>query len=161
MRRLDLGLLAPALLGFWACYFTLVALTNATDLLRALGVLPPSFPWVAGNLAFIAQSIGRVGVPAGLSPWLLAGVMAWEGLAAALFGAAARRDPGDDALGPPFVVSLGLWAVFILLDELLIIFETGVEATHLRLFLTELATLLVIRQLRPAGPAPQRSRRPR
>jgi len=43
------------------------------------------------------------------------------------------------------MVSLGLWAAFILLDEVLLIFETGVEATHLRLLIAELLTLVLLR----------------
>jgi hypothetical protein len=52
-------------------------------------------------------------------------------------------------LGPAFVVSLSLWASFILLDEALLIFETGVEATHFRLLIAELLTLVLVRIGRP------------
>ena len=38
--------------------------------------------------------------------------------------------------------------MFFLLDEILLIFETGAEATHLRLFIAELVSLCV---LRPGG----------
>ena len=40
---------------------------------------------------------------------------------------------------------LGLWAMFILLDEVLLIFETGAEATHLRLLIAQLLTLVLVR----------------
>ena len=58
-------------------------------------------------------------------------------------------------------MSLGLWATFILLDEVLLIFETGAEATHLRLLIAQLLTLVVVR---PGGSlserrGPERSRR--
>jgi hypothetical protein len=46
------------------------------------------------------------------------------------------------------VVSLSLWGTFILLDELLLIFETGVEATHFRIMIAQLLTLIL---LRPGG----------
>ena len=49
---------------------------------------------------------------------------------------------------PAFVVSISLWATFILLDEVLLIFETGAEATHLRLLIAELLSLCL---LRPGG----------
>jgi hypothetical protein len=142
------GRLASGLLGFWALYFTVVALSNLADLLRAVSILPPGWPWVSGNLAFIVSSTARLGGPTWMGPGLLAGVVAWQALAAVLFWRATRRNADDEALGPPFAVSLALWAVFILLDELLLIFETGVEATHLRLLIAELATLLVIRVVR-------------
>ena len=38
--RLDLRLLAPILLGFWCLYFAIVTLSNVTDLLRSLRLLP-------------------------------------------------------------------------------------------------------------------------
>ena len=156
--RLDLGLLAPVLLGFWGLYFAIVTLSNLTNLLRALHVLPADWAWISGNLAFIATSTAKIGVPAGLSPVLLAGVIVWQSLASLLFWRALRR--GDRAsMGPAFVVSLSLWATFILLDEILLIFETGAEATHLRLFIAELVSLCVLQAggIRPdpkEGPPP-------
>jgi hypothetical protein len=140
----SLRLLGPGLLGFWALYFGIVALSNLADLLGGLHLLPAGWRWVSGNLAFIAASTGKFGVPAWLNPVLLTGVVAWEILAAVLFWRAAR-EPGGRWLGPAFGAGLGLWATFILLDEVLLIFETGVEATHLRLLIAQLLTLLVVR----------------
>ena len=149
--RLDLRLVGPGLLGFWALYFATVALSNLTDLLRTLHALPAGWSWVSGNLAFITMATGKFGVPGWANPVLLAGVIAWELVAAVLFWRAARN-PGGQCLGPAFVVSLGLWTTFILLDEVLLIFETGAEATHLRLLIAQLLTLLVVR---PGGmPSP-------
>lgn len=71
-------------------------------------------------------------------------MIGWEAIAAVLFWRAARQ-PGGRWLGPAFMVSLGLWAAFILLDEVLLIFETGVEATHLGLLIAELLTLVLLR----------------
>jgi hypothetical protein len=154
--RLDLRLLGPGLLGFWCLYFAIVTLSNLTDLLRSVHLLPADWPWVSGNLAFIATSTAKIGLPAGLSSLLLAGVIVWQSLASVLFWRALRR--GDGApLGPAFVVSLSLWATFILLDEILLIFETGAEATHLRLFIAELVSLCV---LRPGGIRPDATEAP-
>jgi len=153
-RRLGLHLVVPGLLGFWALYFAVVTLSNLTDLLRALHVLPAGWRWVSGNLAFIAASTGKFGIPAWASAVLLAGVIGWETVAAVLFWRAAR-EPGGRWPGPAFVVSLSLWGTFIVLDEILLIFETGAEATHLRLAIATLLTLVV---LRLAGPLPQTTR---
>jgi len=143
-ERLDLPRLRIGLLAFWALYFAIVALSNLTDLLRGVGVLAADWHWISGNLAFMASATGKFGVPAWANPLLLAGVIAWQGLAAVLFWRAAR-DGGNDSLGPPFMVGIALWAVFVLLDELLLIFETGAEATHLRLLIAQLVTLVFIR----------------
>jgi hypothetical protein len=142
-RWLDLRRLGIGLLGFWALYFGIVALSNLTDLLRSARLLPADWHWVSGNLAFMASATGKFGVPAWVNPVLLAGVIAWQGLAAVLFWRAARS--GGARLGPPFVTGVSLWAVFILLDELLLIFETGAEATHLRLLIAQLLTLVLLR----------------
>jgi hypothetical protein len=157
----DLGLLRPGLAAFWAVYFGLVAGSNLTDLLGGIHLLPAGWGWRSGNLAFIAQSTGRLGVPGPLNLLLLAGVVAWQAAAMVLFARAAVR-PDAGRLAPALLVSLALWATFILLDELLLIFETGAEATHLRLFGAELLTVLVLGQLggwpaarrEPAPPAP-------
>jgi hypothetical protein len=153
-RLLGLRVLGPGLLGFWALYFTIVALSNLTDLLRGLQVLPANWRWVSGNLAFIAASTGKFGIPAWVNPLLLAGVVAWETLAAVLFWRAAW-EPSGRRLGPAFAVSLSLWGVFILLDEILLIFETGAEATHLRLLIATLLTLVVVRLGWPASETPR------
>ena len=137
-------LIGPLLLGFWGLYFLIVALSNLTDLLAHFHLLPAGWRWVSGNLAFIATSTGKFGAPAWLNPVLLAGVVGWEMLAAWLFWRAAR-EPQGPSLGSAFVVSLGLWSTFILLDEILLIFETGAEATHIRLLIAELLTLVVLR----------------
>ena len=144
-RRLDLRVLGRGLLGFWALYFAIVALSNLADLCQSLHLLPAGWRWVSGNLAFIRASTGRL--PAWTSQLLLAGVIAWQALAGVLFWRAAR-DPAGRWLGPAFVVSLSLWATFILLDEILLIFETGAEATHFRIMIAELLTLVL---LRPGG----------
>jgi hypothetical protein len=143
-RRLGSHLIGRGLLGFWALYFAIVALSNLTDLLAHLHVLPAGWHWVSGNLAFIATSTGKFGVPPWANPILLGGVIGWQILAAVLFGRAAR-EPAAGWLGPAFVVSLSLWGTFILLDEVLLIFETGAEATHLRLLIAQLLTLIVLR----------------
>jgi hypothetical protein len=141
-RRLGTGLL-----GFWALYFVIVALSNLTDLLRGIRWLPAGWRWISGNLAFMASATAPAGVPGWGNAVLLAGVVGWQLVAAVLFWRAARTH-GAMGLGPAFTVGVSLWAVFILLDEVLLIFETGAEATHLRLLIAQLVTLVL---LRPGG----------
>jgi len=143
-RWLDLRRLGIGLLGFWALYFGVVALSNLTDLLRSLHLLTTDWRWISGNLAFMASATGKFGVPAWVNPVLLASVIAWQGLAAVLFWQAARTGVKAE-LGPPFAVGISLWGVFIILDEVLLIFETGAEATHLRLLIAQLLSLVLLR----------------
>ena len=93
----------------------------------------------------MAVGTGKLGAPAWLNRVLLAGVIVWETAAAVLFWRAFARPRDEAVLAPPFVVSLALWAIFTVLDEVILIFETGAEATHLRLFTADLLTLIAIR----------------
>lgn len=87
--------------------------------------------------------------PEWINAFLFLGVIAWEGLAALLFWRAAWRYRGHQSMTGPvltaFAVGLGLWAAFMLADEVL--HSYGTEAVHLRLFIGQLVTLLAIHLL--------------
>ena len=83
---------------------------------------------------------------------LLAGVVAWEALAAVAL-LAGGPGAGRTVARPGLRREASLWATFILLDEMLLIFETGAEATHLRLLIAQLLTLI----LAPARRTPRRA----
>jgi hypothetical protein len=156
MACLSTTTLKRALLFFWAAWLTVVFLTNALDGLKALGLLAESWPLASGNYRFVAETTARYGSPGWLNGLLFFGVVAWEGLAAALFWRAGWmfRDNGGRGSGATriaFAVSLGLWAAFLLADEVLIAY--AVEATHLRLFTAQLVTLLAV-ELLPDLPPP-------
>lgn len=85
--------------------------------------------------------------PRWLTAGVFLGVLLWEGGAALLFWAAfsafpSVQRPGGQALYPAFGASLALWAAFILADEILLAYET--EATHLRIFVAQLLSLLAL-----------------
>ena len=153
--------LKRALLFFWAAWLTVVCVTNALDGLKALGLLAEAWPLASGNYRFLAETTARYGSPAWLNGLLFLGVVAWEAVAAALFWRAGwrsrdRKGPGGGAARAAFAAGLGLWAAFLLADEVLIAYP--VEGTHLRLFTAQLVTLLVVELLpdespRAAGPA--------
>lgn len=132
------------LLLFWSLYFAAVGLTNLLDLLRALGLLPDGWRYLAGNLPLIGQAVGSIGLPPGMAGVLLVGVILWEGLAAWRFWQAIGR---EEMVGPAFVASIGLWALFMLADEILLTY--ALEAVHLRLFIAQLLSLLVLLRLSP------------
>jgi hypothetical protein len=50
--------------------------------------------------------------------------------------------PGGQAVSRAFLVSLALWAAFLLADEICLAYET--EATHLRVFMAQLLSCLVL-----------------
>ena len=155
MHRTTLRVLKRGILLFWALYFTIVLASNLADALQALGALPDSFPFVSGNYGFIARVTGIYGTPAIVNAVLYLGVLVWEAVAAALFWQALRRwgsASGLEAVDRAFTVSAGLWAAFVLMDELFIAYEIpGLEATHVRLFVASLVSLLAVHLLPDEG----------
>jgi hypothetical protein len=147
-------LLKRGLLLFWAAYLSLVLATNLLDAAKALGLLGESFAFASGNYAFVRQTTARYGTPAWLDAVLFAGVLAWEGLAAALSWRACwafRGATGRPSLYAASAAGLSLWAAFILADEVFVAY--AIEATHWRLFTAQLATLLAVELLPDGGTA--------
>jgi hypothetical protein len=139
-------LLKRGLLLFWAVWLGLVFLTNLLDAAKALGWLDASWPFASGNYAFLVQTTARYNPPTWVNAVLFAGVIVWEGLAAALFCLAALLYRGEGK-GRQWVyaasgVGLALWAAFVIADEVCVAF--AVSATHWRLFIAQLATLLAV-----------------
>ena len=139
------------LLFFWAAWLSLVTATNTADALKAAGVLPGSFPFASGNYELVRQVAAPSGLPPAAVAGLFAGVIVWEGTAAALFWRAGRSFRGAKAGGRhglpvwTFAVSLGLWAAFQLACEALpsqLAYQ--VEGAHRGVFTAQLATLLAL-----------------
>jgi hypothetical protein len=132
------------LLAGWSVWWTLVVATNLTDAARALGWLPDSFAFASGNYAAIQAATARYGAPPWLNAGLFASVIVWEACAALLFWLTTchRDDPGNRWLYRAFTVGLPLWLAFLVADEICIGYAIG--ATHLRLFIAQLLTLLAI-----------------
>ncbi|MCL6649216.1 MAG: hypothetical protein K6U89_12880 [Chloroflexi bacterium] len=143
--------LVRVLLLFWALWFTVVTLTNLTDLLAGVGLLPAGFWWKSGNLGLISEALQPVGL-ATLAPVALLGALLWQGLAAILFfratAAVGRSVPQRDIL-MAYLVGTGLFLVYIVIDELLLLYLKGLESAHLQIVIAQLATLAVIELFTP------------
>lgn len=153
-------LIKRGLLFFWAAYFTIVLASNVADGLRALAVIPDTLRFVSGNYALVERVTRIYAVPAAGVALLYIGVLLWQAAAAGLFWRAFAAWRGG---GPPdsrlvnaaFAAGLGLWAAFILVDELFIAYEiAGLEATHVALLSAQLLSLLAYhaKLSRPARP---------
>lgn len=135
----------------WAAWFTLVFVTNFMDALMALGLLQESWKFASGNWAFLLTTTERYGTPVGLSGCLFAGVIIWELVALLLFWRAVFLFRGlDDRQGlgvvfPAFIVAVGLFAAFILADEIFMAYS--VENTHRNIFIALVVSVLAIRLL--------------
>lgn len=134
-----------ALLLFWAIYLTLVFTTNVLDAAKALGLLPQAWKFASGNYAFLVATTSRYGAQTEVNAVLFAGVVGWEGLAAFFFWMAMIYFEQRTYIYPAFGVGLGLWAAFVIADEVCIAYP--VSATHWRLFTATLVTLLAVELL--------------
>ena len=136
------------ILGFWAGWYLLIVASNVCDAARALGWLPAGWRFTSGNLDAVRRATAIYGLGESLVAILFAAVVLWEFAALVAFVAAALRQgrtgDGWSAAGRAFLVSLGLWAAFILADELFVTFPTGIEGTHLRIFTAQLVSLLAV-----------------
>jgi hypothetical protein len=153
------AILRRLLLLFWAAWLTVVFTTNLLDGAKAAGLLSEGWAFASGNYRFLAETTARYGTPAWLNGLLFAGVVGWEGVAAVLFWLAwlgsAGRGRGTRLVYAAFTASLGLWAAFLLADEVFIAYP--VAGTHWRLFTAQLVTLLTVESFRfppdPTGPS--------
>lgn len=148
LARLRFSTLQAGLVLFWAMWLTLVATTNLFDALRHLGALPPHFSLASYNFELVQKTVGAHGVPASVAAFLFAGVVAWELLASVLFWRAWTAmkggQPGTAAsVTQAFVVSLALWAAFLIATEATVNYTTA--ASHKDTLIAQLATLLVVR----------------
>ncbi len=138
-------------LGFWACWLTVVAASNATNALRAAHLLGTGFPFASSNFELVATTTAIYHTPRAAVWLLFLGVVAWEALAAAFFwqallGSRWRRAGALAAEGAapvaPFATAMALFAAFMLADELLIAYP--LEATHMRVFIALGVSWLVV-----------------
>lgn len=151
MNRLGNPLLIKrGILLFWTLWLALVFCTNLLDGLKALLVLPETWPFASGNYSFMVKVVDRYNPPAWLAVFLFIGVVCWEGLATLLFGLAywkfkARDEAALVFVHAAFAVGLALWAAFMLADEIFMVYD--VENTHRGLFTAQLVSLLAVRLL--------------
>jgi hypothetical protein len=148
--------LKRALLLFWAVWLSVVFATNVADGCKALGLLTQGWAFASGNYPFLVTTTARYGPPAWLNGLLFLGVVCWEGTTALLFWLAWMRsrtkEGGRRLLYAAFTAGLGLWATFLVADEVCITYT--VEGTHLRLFTAQLVTLLTVELLPEEGSPP-------
>lgn len=164
LAKLRFSTIPLGLLLFWAIWLTLVTFTNLADALKQLELLPETWTLASYNYDLIVQTLAPHGIPATIAAFLFAGVIVWEAVAAALlwraFSAVRRGLPGTaPEVTQAFVVSLALWAAFLIATEATVNYTTA--GTHKDTLIAQLVSLLVIRSgavpaRSPADPAPER-----
>jgi hypothetical protein len=146
---------------FWACWLTVVAASNVTNALRVARVLPQTFAFASSNFELVETTTAIYHAPRPLVWALFLAVIAWEALAAALLwralaaawrtGGAPLDAAGERAVGVAFAAAMGLFASFMLADELLIAYP--LQGGHMRAFAALGVSWLVVR----ASPSPLRA----
>jgi hypothetical protein len=144
-RRTSLAL-PSVLVLFWATWLTVVTVTNVNNALRTAGVLPTTFAFASDNLQLIETSTAIYGAPRALTWLLFVGVIGWEGATAALLwrGFARLRRGDRSGLAPAFTAAMGLFAAFMLADEVLIAYQ--LQGGHARFFVALGVTWLIVRE---------------
>jgi hypothetical protein len=144
----QLGLLFKRILiGFWALFFSLVALTNLIDLLDTLGALDWRF-LNSENYAYMHSVVKVYDVGPLATKLLLAGALAIETIAAVLFWRALlRRTP------PLVAVCWGalVWIAFIVATEFFTAYQS--EPVFRELLTLTIATALAIALIPDRGEA--------
>lgn len=146
---LSVQVLKKSILLFWALYFLIVVASNITDGLRAVGILADSITFTSGNYGLMAKVVAIYHTPTWLLVIMYIGVIIWEGLASFTFFSAFSAYNKTPIIGKhiytAFILSFGLWAAFILMDEFFIAFHVAdLERSHQMLMITQLVTLFAM-----------------
>ena len=152
MKIIDKRIRAGLLL-FWALYFSIVFVSNSADALGTLSMLPLNWHFVSGNYGLIQKVVSMYEPPAWLAGFMFAGVIVWEAVGAVLFWKAflitlRQNQKQSVTMHAAFGITIGLWASFILADEVFLTYLLGgLSSTHFSLLIAELATFILIRLL--------------
>lgn len=135
------------LLCFWSAWFCVAFATNLCGGLKALGKLPAGWRFASDNFAAVAEAAKIHRAPKRLAAFLFSGAVLWQLAAAALFGRAAmsslaRASLDRSALDAAFAAGAGLWAAFMVADEIFLRYEN--EGSHAILFTAGLASWMAI-----------------
>lgn len=138
---------------FWALWLSIVLAGNIADGLKALKILPDTWPFASGNYLYMVKVTSIYHTPEWIVAVLFVGIMIWEGLGAYLFWRSFRefngiKDSGLTAVYRAFGVSLALWAAFLIADEIVLVYKIGnLQMVHMGIFTSQFITLLAIRLL--------------
>ena len=144
---MDLNPLKVGLLLFWAAWFATVLATNTFGALRAAGGLSPKWTFASRNYEAVMKAVSVHAAPPWVARFLFAGVLAWQLAAFLLFAAAlaASLAAGTLVTGAAdraFAAGIGLFAAFMLADEITI--KYAYEQAHEMLLLSQPACLVLI-----------------
>jgi hypothetical protein len=139
------------MLLFWSVWFSMIFSSNLADGLRALGLLPVEWRFTSGNFGLILESIRIYSLGEVWGVVLFAGVVIVQlGTALLFWRASLARDSLTGADSPrvvhAFSAGVGLFALFLVVDELFVVYERipGLATTHLLVLCGLLLSFLVL-----------------
>ena len=132
------------ILVFWGSWYLIAFFTNVCECFEHLRVLPKAWPFASGNLRGVTQAVKTYSASRWLPRLLFSGVLCSQLLVVFLFGWAIISSAGGSlnfkAIDAACVSGLGLWAVFMLADEILKQYD--VEHSHVLFFIAQFVTFL-------------------
>jgi hypothetical protein len=138
------------LLLYWACWFSLACTTNLFDFLHAMGYLPAQWLFRSGNYTLLAGVINIYHMPSLILNLLFICDISVQGLSALLFFIAffsfwMRAARPWRFINTAFALSIALWAVFLIMEEVFIAYRF--EGTHSGLIVFETISLMALHLL--------------
>jgi hypothetical protein len=138
------------LLVFWGAWYVAAFSTNLCDMFQALRVLPATWRFASGNLQSVIKTTAIYSSPRWLPQVLFVGVLCWQCLVWMAFGWAIISSVSAgainaDAMNAAFFMGLGLWAGFMLADEIFKQYDT--EHAHVLFFIAQLVTFVALHVL--------------
>lgn len=134
---------------FWACWFLLAFSSNLFDFAYVFYGLPGTWLFRSGNYLFLTKMLSLYNMPKVFITTLFILGMIIEGIVAILFFLSFILFMCYQRISMltnlAFGISIGLWAIFILLEEAFIAYSY--EVIHIRLFIFEMITLLILHLL--------------
>ena len=144
----DLFYFKLGILAFWGIWFAIAFLTNVTDFLIATNLHAPSL-FRSGNYSALEKVISIYNTPHYFLNILFSLNIFVQGLSAIMFFIATfcfwKRVYIWQTINIAFSLSISLWAVFLIMEEIFIAYSY--EATHIRLFMFEMISLLALHLL--------------
>src|SRR5690349_11988333 len=116
-------ILKLGLLLFWSLWFSIVLMTNLCEGFKVLRWIPWTWKFASHNFQPVVRALTEYTAPSWVSSALFAAILFWQVITVLLFGWATISSLLHQSLYWEFVdaafsAGLGLWAVFMLADEI-------------------------------------------
>lgn len=136
------------ILLFWGIWFSIAFLTNMTDFLMTINIMSVSSVR-SGNYNALEKVISIYNTPHDFLNILFSLDIFAQGLSAILFFIATfcfwKRIYIWQTINTAFSISIFLWAIFLIMEEIFIAYSY--ETTHITLFMFELISLIALHLL--------------